>query len=137
MKLIYPAQLSKAEDGITIAFRDFPEAISAAYSYDEALHNASEVLSLILESKLEEGAAIPEPSPPEEGEEIIAPDAGTQAAVLFHLTRKGRSLSDIARAMGTSWAAVQRLENPKHSPTLKQLERAAATLGKRLVIEFR
>jgi len=31
---------------------------------------------------------------------------------------------------------AQRLENPKHSPTLKQLGRAAAALGKRLILEF-
>jgi antitoxin HicB len=136
MTMIYPVRLDHADDGITITFRDLPEAISAAQSDDEALHNASEVLSLALESRLEAGEPIPEPSAPEEGELFITPDANTQVAVLFRLAREGRSLSDIARAMGTSWAAVQRLENPKHSPTLKQLEKAAAALGKRLVIEF-
>jgi antitoxin HicB len=135
--MTYPARFDHAEDGITITFRNFPEAISAAHSDDEALHNASEVLSLVLESRLEEGTAIPEPAMAEEGEVLVAPDANTQVAVLFRLAREGRSLSDIARAMGTSWAAVQRLENPKHSPTLRQLEKAAAALGKRLVVEFR
>jgi antitoxin HicB len=38
--------------------------------------------------------------------------------------------------MQTSWPAAQRLEDPRHSPSLKQLERAAAALGKRLVLSF-
>ena len=32
-----------------------------------------------------------------------------------------------------SWPSAQRLENPRHSPTLRQLEKAAA-LDKRLVL---
>jgi hypothetical protein len=35
---------------------------------------------------------------------------------------------------GNLLAAAQRMENPRHSPTLRQLERAAAALGKRLVL---
>jgi hypothetical protein len=33
-----------------------------------------------------------------------------------------------------TWPSAQRLENPRHSPTLRQLEKAAAALGKRLVL---
>lgn len=132
--LAYPARLEQAEDGITITFRDLPEAISAAYHPDEALHNAAEALSFTLEARLEEGHDIPPPSDAEPGEVMIAPSASVQAATLFRLARRGRTLSDIARAMNTSWAAVKRLEDPHHSPNLRQLERAAATLGKRLVL---
>jgi antitoxin HicB len=45
-------------------------------------------------------------------------------------------MSQIARALETSWPAAQRMENPKHWPTLRQLEKAAAALGKRLVLSF-
>ncbi len=66
----------------------------------------------------------------------VAPEARTQAALLVRSARGDRPLLEVARAMGTSWPAAQRLENPRHSPTLKQLERAAAALGKRLVLGF-
>ena len=39
-------------------------------------------------------------------------------------------------ALETSWAAVQRLEDPHHWPSLKQLDRAARALGKRLVLNM-
>lgn len=50
--------------------------------------------------------------------------------------RTDRPLADLARALDTSWPTAKRLEDPRHSPTLKQLERAAAALGKRLVLSF-
>lgn len=44
------------------------------------------------------------------------------------------SLSDLSRALGTSWPSAARLEDPRHWPSLRQLDRAAAALGKRLVL---
>ena len=55
--------------------------------------------------------------------------------MLIDFARQGRPLSELARAMGTSWPAAQRLIRPGN-PTIKQLERAAAALGKRLVISL-
>jgi len=56
--------------------------------------------------------------------------------LLVHLAREAerKSLADLARALGTSWPAAARLEDPRHWPTLRQLDRAAAALGKRLVL---
>ena len=71
-----------------------------------------------------------------EGAHYVAPDAKTQAALLVRRTRGERSLADLARALETSWPAAKRLEDPRHWPSLKQLERAAAALGKRLVLTF-
>jgi antitoxin HicB len=137
MNISYPARFEpQAEGGFTITFRDIAGAISQAESEDEALYNASEVLSLMLEGFIEDGEPIPHASAPEPNEVLVAPDAATQAAVLIHLAKGQLSTSDLARAMGTSWAAAQRLENPKHSPSLRQLERAAAALGKRLILSL-
>jgi antitoxin HicB len=65
---------------------------------------------------------------------LIAPDARTQAALLIRRARGDRSLAELARSLEPSWPSAQRLENPRHSPTLRQLEKAAAALGKRLVL---
>jgi antitoxin HicB len=37
--------------------------------------------------------------------------------------------AELARSLETSWPSAQRLENPRHSPTLRQQEQGAA-LGK-------
>ncbi|MFZ2958564.1 MAG: type II toxin-antitoxin system HicB family antitoxin [Candidatus Ozemobacteraceae bacterium] len=136
MNIQYPAIFKRQEpSGFFVRFPDLEEAITEGDTVEECLFNAAEVLSVILECRLEDGKEIPIPSKVK-GAHMIAPDAKVQAALLVRFSKNGKSLADIARALGTSWPAAQRLENPKHSPTLRQLERAAAALGKRLILSF-
>jgi len=67
---------------------------------------------------------------------VASPSAGVQSAMLLRAARGERPLADLARALETSWAAAQRLEDPRHWPSLKQLDRAARVLGKRLVLSL-
>ena len=103
---------------------------------DECEFNGAEVLSLILEEYIESGREIPLPAQRVKGAHYLAPDAKVQAALLVRLARGTRSLAEVARALETSWPSAKRLENPRHYPTLKQLEKAAAALGKKLVLSF-
>ena len=138
MKVEYPARIEKDDGGIYfVSFPDIEEAITQGETMEEALFNAAEVLSLVLEHRLDENMEIPEPSALT-GENIymIAPAAGVQAAVLVRKCRGGRTMADLARALDTSWPAAKRLENPRNSPSLKILSRAAAALGRKLVISF-
>ena len=131
----YPAVLEpEASGGFFVRFVDVEGAMTDGETLDEALFNASEALSGILGWMLDDNRPIPEPSPAGEGMYLIAPDARTQAAMLIRRARGERSLAELARSLETSWPSAQRLENPRHSPTLRQLEKAAAALGKRLVL---
>jgi antitoxin HicB len=138
MRIRYPAYFEPAEEGgVTITFPDFPEAISEGGSLEEAMFNAVEVLDLTIVSRLDDKEEIPLPH--EESSEnihMIAPDANIQAVLLFRFNKGDRKLADIARTLGTSWPAVARLEDPKHWPTLRQLNKVAAALGKRLVLSL-
>jgi len=137
MKIEYPCTMVPDEpSGFLVQFIDFEEAFSGGATEEEALFNASEVLTSVLSYRLDNKIEVPLPSDLQPGQYAVAPDTATQTAMLIRQTRKDRSLSDLARALGTSWPSAQRLENPHHSPNLKQLERAAAALGKRLVLEF-
>lgn len=126
----------QAEGGYTITFPDLPEAITEGDDPDGALFNAQEVLTLCLEQRMEDGEAIPDASQGVAGAVWVEPAASVQAALLMQRIRQaqGKTLADMARAMHTSWPAAQRLEQPRGNPTLRQLERAAAALGKRLVL---
>lgn len=123
------------EGGFTVTFPDIPEAITEGDDRDAALFNAAEVLTLSLEQRMEDGEPIPTATKVKHGE-WIEPAAAVQAALLMRREREaqGKSVADMARALDTSWPAAQRLEQPGGNPTLKQLERAAAALGKRLVV---
>lgn len=128
---------SADEGGFVITFPDIPEAISEADDKSSALFNASEVLDLCLKERLASGETLPTPSQFSDGV-WVEPSASVQAALLVRNTREkeGKNLAYLARALKTSWAAAQKLESSGNNPTLKQLERTAAVLGKRLVVSF-
>ena len=138
MTPIFPARVQVDESGMYfVQFLDLSEAITEGKTLEEALFNAQEVLTLTLESRLDEGIDIPDPQDASDDQiHYIAPAARVQAALLIHHARGDRSMADLARALETSWPAVKRLENPHHSPTIKVLEKAATTLGKRLILSF-
>jgi antitoxin HicB len=117
-----------------VQFVDLPDTFTEGQTKEEALFNAAEVLSAMLAWRLDGSKEIPAPSQKIKGADYIAPDAKTQAAMLLRLARGERTLSDLARALETSWPAAKRLEDPTHWPSLKTLDRAAAALGKRLVL---
>jgi antitoxin HicB len=135
MDIRYPAKIEMQEDGkFFVQFVDFDDIFTEGDSKEEAQFNAVEALSGMLAWKIDNGSPIPAPSRRLKRVDYIAPDSKTQAAMLLRLARGERTLSDLARALETSWPAAQRLEDAKHWPSLKTLERAAAALGKRLVL---
>jgi antitoxin HicB len=136
MKIAYQAIFESAEEGgFCVCFPDLPDAITEGDSWEEALFNAEEVLNLTLQGRMEEEMETPEPKE-HEGGVWIYPSPQVQAALLVRFARRGKSLADLARALGTSWPSAQRLENPKASPNLRQLQKAATALGQRLVLVF-
>lgn len=135
MDIRYPALVERQGDGTyLVRFIDLDDTFTEGLTQEEALFNAAEVLSAMLAWRLDESKDIPAPSLKVKGAFYITPDAKTQAAMLLRLARGERTLADLARALETSWPAARRLEDPTHWPSLKTLERAAAALGKRLVL---
>lgn len=134
----YQAVLAaQPEGGFTVTFPDLPEAITEGDTREEALFHAADVLTLCLDERIESGDTLPAASKVKGGV-WVEPASAVQAAVAVRTARlaQGRSLADLARALGTSWAAAQKLESPRANPTIKQLERTAAALGKRLVLSI-
>jgi antitoxin HicB len=137
MNVSYPATIApESGGGFFVQFTDLEEAFTEGDTLEEALFNASEVLTLTLEGRINEGLAIPAPSLNIVDVHYIYPDAKTQAALLLRLARGDLSFADLARSLKTSWPVAKRLEDPSHWPSLRTLDRAAAALGKRLVLSL-
>lgn len=135
MDIRYPATVEEQSDGtFLVQFVDLVDTFTEGHTKEEALFNAAEVLSAMLAWALDKTKEVPAPTQNLKGAHYIAPDAKTQAAMLLRLARGDRSLSELARVLETSWPAAKRLEDPGHWPSLKTLDRAAAALGKRLVL---
>lgn len=136
MRIAYQAIIEPgADSGLFVRFPDLDEAFTEGETESEALFNAEEVLNLTIEGRIAEDMEIPEPRE-YEGGVWIYPSPQVQAALLVRFARRGKSLAELARALGTSWPSAQRLENPKASPNLRQLQKAAAALGQRLILSF-
>jgi antitoxin HicB len=137
MEILYPATIARQDGGaFLVQFVDLPDTFTEGQTMEEALFNAAEVLSAMLAWRLDSGKEIPAPSEGVAGAHCIAPDATTQAALLMRQARGDMSYAQLARALETSWDVARRLEDPGHWPTLRALDRAAAALGKRLVLSL-
>ncbi len=136
MKVSYPYTLEQDGESFFVQFVDIEEAFTEGDSQESDAFNAAEVLTSILAYRLEHGQDIPQPSIIQPGYQLATPGAEVQSALLVRQARAGRTLSDLANSMQTSWPSVQRLENPHHWPNLKQLDKAARALGKRLVLSL-
>lgn len=148
----YPYKIEREGAAYVLQFLDFTEAHSSGNDLAELAHNAVEVLSLTLAGRLEDKAALPKPSKPGAREKDIGwadPEPQIQVALQFRWLlegdasgnpgddqRNGASVSDIARALNTSWSSISKMGNPDSNPTVKRLDQLAAAFGKKLVIKF-
>ena len=134
MNFSYPYTVTPQEPiGFLVQFVDFEEGFTEGDTLEEAAFNAAEVLSGVVACRLDQGQSIPQPSLAE-GRPLASPSVSVQSALLMRQARGDRSMAELARGLDTSWAAAQRLEDPDHWPSLKQLDRAIRLLGKRLVL---
>jgi antitoxin HicB len=134
---MYPYTIEKDEEGFFfVQFIDLEEAFTQGETLEEAIYNADEVLSAILAYRMDKNQEIPEPSACPENGHMGTPNPEVQAALLLRKARGSKPLSELATAMKTSWPAAQRLEDPHHWPNLKQLDKAARALGKKLVLSL-
>jgi len=142
MILTYPARIKKLSEDRTylVEFPDLPGCLTEGDSLEEAKQNAKEALTGYLASVFERNLTIPDPSALK-GKNVynIEPEPEVAVPIILKKLRETRKLtqSDIAKALGISYQAYQRLEKPgKSNPTLKTLERLAKVFDKDLRLEF-
>lgn len=134
----YFAKIVKDEDCFLVSFDDFPNIMTFGETLEEAFVNASEALNGSLESDFERGFEFPKRSK-RAGTGYYAIPVLPHIKISYELRemREGRSQIDIARQLGVSYQAYQKLENPrKCNPTIKTLEKISSVLGKKLEVTF-
>lgn len=142
MILTYPAKIRHlSEDrSYLVEFPDLPGCLTEGNTLEEAKQNAKEALTGYLSSIFERNLRIPDPSSLK-GRNIhnIEPEPEVAVPILLRKLRETKKLTqgDIAKVLGISYQAYQRLEKPgKSNPTLKTLERLAKVFNKDLRLEF-
>lgn len=120
-------------------FPDLPSINTFGESLRQALDNADEALNGALESDFERGYTLPRPSNHKGRRNHYPIRVLPHIEIAYELKRmrNGHSQSAIAKKLGISYQAYQKLENPrKCNPTVKTLERIGEALGKSLEITF-
>jgi len=133
--MVYYCIIEKEGNEYIAEFPDMPNIVTCGFSKDEALAMAKEALDGCLEADISHGNTIPKP----------VFKKGYPIAVANHITvpmqlrelRGEQSQTDVAKKLGLSYQAYQRLENPRKSnPTIKTLERIAHVFGRELNIQI-
>lgn len=142
MKIKYPAKIkySETDNSYIVEFPDLPGCLTEGSNLEEAKINAKEALTAYLASIFERNLKIPEPSKLKRRNIYqIEPERKVSIPIFLKIQRDTKKLSqsDIAKVLGISYQAYQRLEKPgKSNPTLKTLERLAKVFGQELYIDF-
>jgi antitoxin HicB len=142
MILTYPAKIRHiTEDkSYLVEFPDLPGCLTEGDTLGAAKQNAREALTGYLSSIFERSLIIPDPSVLK-GRNIynIEPEPEVAVPILLKRLRETRKMTqgDIAKVLGISYQAYQRLEKPgKSNPTIRTLERLAKVYNKDLRLEF-
>ena len=133
--MIYHCTIEKEGNEYIAQFPDMENIVTCGFSKDEALAMAKEALDGCLEVDISQGNTIPQPSF-NKGYPITVANHIAVALQLREL-RGEQSQTDIAKKLGLSYQAYQRLENPRKSnPTIKTLERIAHVFGRELNVQI-
>lgn len=133
--MVYHCTIEKEGSEYISQFPDMPNIVTCGFSKEEALFMAKEALDGCLEADISQGNTIPKPAF-KKGYPIIVANHIVVAMQLREL-RGEQSQTDVAKKLGLSYQAYQRLENPRKSnPTIKTLERIAHVFGRELNVQI-
>jgi antitoxin HicB len=133
--MVYYCTVEKEGDEYIAQFPDMTNVVTCGFSHEEALAMAKEALDVCLDADICQGTNIPPPFY-KEGYPIIVASHIVIALQLRDL-RGSQTQTDIAKKLGLSYQAYQRLENPRKSnPTIKTLERIAHIFDKELNVKI-
>ena len=131
--MVYYCTVEKEGYEYIAQFPDMANIVTCGFTHEEALAMAKEALESCLECDISRGIPIPPPVF-SEGYPISVSNHISLSLRLREL-RGEQSQTDIARKLGLSYQAYQRLENPrKANPTVKTLEKIAKVYGRELSI---
>lgn len=137
-RMIYPVQLTpdSVDGGFTVTCRDFPEVITQGDTITDCLAEATDCLEEGIASRIKRGADLPDPSEPQDGEQLVAVplSMSLKAALYQSMKEEGISKSELARRMSIDEKDVRRMLDPRHPTKAPALERALALLGRRVVV---
>ena len=133
--MYYNCTIEKDGEMFIVRFPDMPNIKTCGFSHDEALYMAKDALDGCLEVDIAYNNEIPDPT--FTGGYPIKVASHIEISLQLRRLRGEQSQSEVAKKLGLSYQAYQRLENPrKANPTIKTLERIANMYGRELAVSI-
>jgi antitoxin HicB len=130
--LAYPVHIKKDGKFLMATFDDMPEAGTNGIGLEETLSMAADALITAFDFYFSKGKAIPKPSKPKDGQRVIKLPISVSAKVLLwnEMIRQDVKPAELARRLGISRQAAQRLTYIRHATKIDTIAEAAALTGR-------
>ncbi len=135
----YPVDLTSEDDGaVNVSFPDLPEAHTFGEDRADTLAHAVDCLEFALSFYVENGEAVPPPSPAK-GRAVVVPGALIAAKIALHLAMTEAGITNVAlgRRLGVAAPEIRRMRDFRHNTKIDRLEAALASLGWTIDLTFR
>lgn len=131
--LEYPVNMKRDGKFLMVTFPDIPEVITQGIGKEDALRMAADALETALDFYFETHRAVPEPSKARAGQSTVALPISVSAKVLVwnEMIRQKVRPAELARRLGVTRQAVDRMINIRHTTKIDALAEAMTALGGR------
>jgi antitoxin HicB len=126
------------DGGFVVHFPDIPGAFTQGETREESLKWAQEALETAIECHFELKKAIPKPSKPAPGQDVIELPASLAAKILLlnEMLAQNVRPAELARRLNTSPQEVTRLTDLRHKTRIDGIQSALRALGKNLELRL-
>ena len=136
---MFPARFEMDEGGgYFVSFRDIPEALTQGDTLEEARDAARDALVTAMDFYIGDNRRVPQPSPAEEGEELIELPLSVSAKVMLlnEMLEQRIKAADLARAMQIKPQEVTRIMDLHHATKIDTLAPAFSAVGRKLELRI-
>lgn len=137
MTFRYPVTLEAeaGDEGLTVSFPDFPEAITEGSTKASALVAAIDCLDEVIAARIARDEALPFPSI--SNGLVVEPSVTMAAKAALHqaFMASGLKRTALARRLDVNETEIRRMLDPRHPTKIARIENALRILGKRLSVD--
>jgi antitoxin HicB len=137
--LAYPVNLEEDGKWLIVSFPDIPEGHSNGIGLKDALAMAADGLAAAISFYFDRNEAVPLPSKPKAGQHTVTLPLSVSAKILLwnEMIRQNVKPAELARRMGISRQAAQRLTDIRHATKIDTVAEAMEAVGSgvRLVVK--